>query len=127
MSAPISQVVNLAQTAAENDPNYDPAKDPKRRPTKSKDPGWKYAFWPDLEDKFKLQCTLCGKKVPAGISRFKKHLAGGFPIVEKCPKTTPEIRKQFHELLKSGGKKFEVMDLDGDRVEEGEEDRKSVV
>jgi hypothetical protein len=86
MSAPqISQVVVSAQTAAENAEHYDPSKDPKRRPTKSKDPGWKYAFWPDLEDKFKLQCILCGKVVPSGVSRFKKHLAGGFPIVEKMP------------------------------------------
>jgi hypothetical protein len=45
MSAPqISQVVVSAQTAAENAEHYDPSKDPKRRPTKSKDPGWKYAF-----------------------------------------------------------------------------------
>ncbi|KAM0919152.1 hypothetical protein ACQ4PT_008394 [Festuca glaucescens] len=123
MSAPISQVVNSAEAAAENNPQYDPAKDPKRRPTKSKDPGWKYAFWPDLEDKYKLQCTLCGKIVPSGVSRFKKHLAGGFPIVEKCPKATPEIRKEFHELLKSRAMKFEVMDLDGGRDGEDAEDQ----
>ena len=122
MSAPISQVVNSAQAAAENDPRYDPSKDPKRRPAKSKDPGWKYAFWPDLEDKYKLQCTLCGKVVPSGVSRFKKHLAGGFSIVEKCPKSTPEIRKEFHELLKSRAQKFEVMDLDGGREEEDAEE-----
>jgi hypothetical protein len=43
MSPPeISQVIVSTQTAAENDEQYDPSKDPKRKPTKSKDPGWKY-------------------------------------------------------------------------------------
>jgi hypothetical protein len=86
--------VDSAQRAAENASQYDLVKDPKRRLAKSKDPGWKYAFWSDLDDKYKPQCTLCGKIVPSGVSRFKKDLPGDLSIVEKCPKATPEIRKR---------------------------------
>ena len=103
--------MNFAQTAAENALQYDPFKDPKRRLAKPKDPGWKYAFWSDLEDKYKPQCTLCGKIVPSGVSRFKKHLVGGFPIVEKCPKATAEIRKEMHEYLKSHTQRFKAMEM----------------
>jgi hypothetical protein len=86
--------VDSAQRAAENASQYDLVKDPKRRLAKSKDPGWKYAFRSDLDDKYKPQCTLCGKIVPSGVSRFKKDLPGDLSIVEKCPKATPEIRKR---------------------------------
>jgi hypothetical protein len=85
--------VNSSQTTTENVPQYDPVKDPKRRLAKSKDPRWKYVFWPYLQHKYKLECTLCGKIVSSGLSRFKKDLVGGFSIVEKCPKATPKIKK----------------------------------
>jgi hypothetical protein len=47
------------------------AREPSRR-AKSQDPGWKYAWWPDLKDKNVLQCLLCGKKTSAGIKRQKR-------------------------------------------------------
>jgi hypothetical protein len=39
---------------------YDPKSDPTRKPQKSTDPGWKYGFWLDLQNKDKVECTLCG-------------------------------------------------------------------
>jgi hypothetical protein len=42
---------------------YDPKSDPTRKPRKSTDPGWKYGFWPDLQNKDKVECTLCGQVV----------------------------------------------------------------
>ncbi|KAL6584277.1 hypothetical protein OROMI_003566 [Orobanche minor] len=36
--------------SSENAESYDPSKDPKRK-AKSNDPGWKYAFWPNLSNK----------------------------------------------------------------------------
>ena len=53
------------------------AQDPKRK-ARSSDPGWKYGFWPDVLKKEMVQCIFCKKVVPAGIKRFKQHLAGGF-------------------------------------------------
>ncbi|KAJ1289065.1 hypothetical protein BS78_02G136700 [Paspalum vaginatum] len=57
------------------------AEDPKRK-AKSKDPGWKYGFWPDPAKKDQLQCIFCGKRPHGGIIRFKMHLAGGYSVVE---------------------------------------------
>ncbi|SPT19209.1 unnamed protein product [Triticum aestivum] len=49
---------------------------------------------------------------------MKKHLAGGFTIVSMCTKTTPAIRKEMHNYLKTHS--FHFKNLEGD--EGGEED-----
>ncbi|KAL6497141.1 hypothetical protein OROGR_029070 [Orobanche gracilis] len=59
----------------------DLSKDPTRK-AKSSDPGWKYGFWPDLNNKDIVQCILCNKQVHAGIRRLKQHLAGGYGDVQ---------------------------------------------
>jgi hypothetical protein len=86
-------------------PSIDPhlAKDPSRR-AKSQDPGWKYAWWPDLKDKNVLQCLLCGKKTSAGIKRQKEHLIGGYPNTTKCPKTSREIATEMLQWLAKTGR-----------------------
>jgi hypothetical protein len=38
------------QGESASEQHYDPAKDPKRK-VKSKDPAWKYCYWPDLNKK----------------------------------------------------------------------------
>jgi len=53
------------------------AKDPKSK-ARSQDPGWKYGWWLDPTKKEFIQCIFCKKVVPAGIGRFKMHLAGGY-------------------------------------------------
>ena len=83
----MSQLVEAAAAAVEQ---YDPSKDPKRRPSKSKDPAWKYEFWPELEKKDLLQCKLCNKKVYVRVARMKRHFGGGFSDVENCPNATSE-------------------------------------
>lgn len=70
----IEQVAIAAAANAASEP-CDPSKDPKRG-AKSKDPAWKYGFWPDLEKRDLLQCMLCNKRVHAGVGRLKRHLAG---------------------------------------------------
>ncbi|KAM3389449.1 hypothetical protein ACQJBY_011533 [Aegilops geniculata] len=117
----ISQVVRSAQAAEEADEHYDPFKDPKRRPAKSKDPAWKYAFWPDLNRRLLLQCNLCGKQITSGPCRMKKHLAGGFTIVSMCTKTTLEIRKEMHDYLRTHSFRFKNLDGDEGGEEDGEE------
>ena len=74
---------------------YDPKNDPTRKPQKTKDPGWKYAYWPNLSNKDEVACTLCGGSVRGGIKRLKKHLAGGFGDAKICPKVSTEIRKEM--------------------------------
>ncbi|KAK1685989.1 hypothetical protein QYE76_046837 [Lolium multiflorum] len=119
----ISQVIRSGQAEAEAAEGYDPFKDPNRRPRRSKDPAWKYAFMCDLEDRLQLQCNLCGKKVGSGVNRMKKHLAGGFTIVTMCPKTTTAIQKEMHDYLKSNTFTFKNVEGGEGEAEQGcEED-----
>jgi hypothetical protein len=41
--------------------DYNPKIDQDRKLRKSTDPGWKYGFWPDLQNKDKVECILCGQ------------------------------------------------------------------
>ena len=47
-----------------------------------------------------VQCVFCKKIVPAGIRRFKQHLAGGYVNAEKCPKAPELVREEMHDYLK---------------------------
>jgi hypothetical protein len=90
--------------------------DPKRR-AKSKDPGWKYAYWP-TDDKQIVECLLCGKVMCSGIKRAKQHLAGGFGDVLVCEKTTTETMREMHAWM---DKKRRKMPLEVDNSEEQED------
>ncbi|WOL05339.1 hypothetical protein Cni_G14067 [Canna indica] len=79
---------------------YDPSKDPKRKPN-SKDIGWRYGYWPDLNKRQLIACSLCGNQLNGGITRLKQHLAGGYGDVKKCDKTTTLIMREMHEALAS--------------------------
>jgi hypothetical protein len=59
---------------------------------KALDPMWVYGEPVQLPNRQVLTCNLCGKKIFAGISRLKYHLAK-IPRfdVDPCPKSTPEI------------------------------------
>ncbi|XP_042029910.1 uncharacterized protein LOC121776813 [Salvia splendens] len=80
------------------------AKDPKRH-AKSKDPGWKYGFWPYEGKRDMVQCIFCRKVVPAGIKRFKQHIAGGYGDVEKCPTAPAIVRKEMYDFFKKNARK----------------------
>ena len=84
---------------------YDPKIDPARKPRRSTDPGWKYAYWPDLENKDKVECLLCGDDFRAGIKRLKQHLAGGYGDAKLCPKSTSELRKEMTAYIESNKRK----------------------
>ena len=66
----------------------------KKRKAISQDPGWKYEWWPDPSKKDFVQCIFCRKVVPAGICRFKQHLAGGYGDAIKCPNTPAIVRRR---------------------------------
>ncbi|CAO2191293.1 unnamed protein product [Urochloa humidicola] len=100
---------------------YDPKTDPARKPKKLKDPGWKFAYWPDLTNKGKIACTLCGGEVSGGIRRFKQHLAGGYGDVNLCPGPglSTEIRREMSTYLEENKRKRPIF-LEDDEDEEVE-------
>jgi hypothetical protein len=51
-----------------------------------------------------VQCIICKKVVPAGIKRFKQHLAGGYGDTEKCPKAVAVVRKEMSDYLKKNAR-----------------------
>jgi hypothetical protein len=51
-----------------------------------------------------VQCIFCKKVVPAGIQRFKQHLAGGYGDTEKCPKAVAVVRKEMSDYLKKNAR-----------------------
>ncbi|KAL6566266.1 hypothetical protein OROGR_001881 [Orobanche gracilis] len=97
----------------------DLSKDPTRK-AKSSDPGWKYGFWPDLNNKDIVQCSLCNKQVHADIRRLKQHLAGGYGDVQMCAKTTTSIIKEMQDYIRKNTRKT-VVPLDGDNDDDVEE------
>jgi hypothetical protein len=78
--------------------DYDPKTDLARKGN-LEDPGWKYAYWPNLQNKDVVACTLCGTSFYGGIKRVKKHLAGGFRDTRMCIKTTTAIRMEMRDIL----------------------------
>jgi hypothetical protein len=87
---------------------YDPKSDPTRKPRKSADPGWKYGFWPDLQNKDKVECTLCGQVVSGGIKRLKQHLAGAYGDAKLCPKASSGLRKEMTSYLEANKRNYFV-------------------
>lgn len=100
---------DAAPPASGSEP-LDPKNDPKRK-AKSKDPGWKYSFWPEVGNRDLLQCSLCDRKLSGGIKRLKQHLVGGYGDVVKCGKTTESIRKEIHDYL-NANKRYQPLVLD---------------
>jgi hypothetical protein len=78
--------------------DYDPMADPKRR-ARSNDPGWKYGYWTEIENRDKVTCNFCKTVTAGGIKRLKEHLAGGYADTMMCSKTTTEIRKEMRAYL----------------------------
>ncbi|XP_008659785.1 uncharacterized protein [Zea mays] len=79
--------------------------DPTRKPRKSTDPGWKYGFWPDLQNKDRVECTLCGQVVSGGIKRLKQHLARAYGDAKLCPKASNGLRKEMTSYLEANKRK----------------------
>jgi hypothetical protein len=79
--------------------DYDPKTDPARKGN-VEDPGWKYAYWPNIQNIDVIACSLCGVSFyGGGIKRVKKHLAGGFGDTKACMKTTTAIRMEMRDCL----------------------------
>ncbi|GJN06726.1 hypothetical protein PR202_ga24482 [Eleusine coracana subsp. coracana] len=80
------------------------AKDPTRK-AKSKDPGWKYGFWPVLGKKELVQCIFfVRKKCMQGSNDSSNTWQGGYSDAEKCPGAGAKIRKELCDYLKSNAR-----------------------
>jgi len=123
---------NTAASPASVAAEYDPKTDPKRRPANSKDPGWEFGYWENPNDRDKVTCKMCSKKIPGGIKRFKQHLAGGYGDVILCPGSSTELRRRMKAYL-DGNKRARPAFLDdqenaeNDKENEEDEDVVEVV
>ncbi|XP_066365179.1 uncharacterized protein [Miscanthus floridulus] len=107
----------MASPASINNENYDPKVD-KARKANSNDPGWKYAYWANLQKPDKVTCTICDTEVSGGIKRLKQHLAGGYGDAKMCPKTTTAIRKERRNYLESNKRRRPLFNEEGDEPPE---------
>ena len=110
----------MASPPSVNNENYDPKTD-KARKARSNDPGWKYGYWANLENRDQVTCTLCDTMVHGGIKRLKQHLAGGYGDTKMCAKTTTAIRKEMKAYLDSNSRRRPLF-LDEDNEQQEEED-----
>jgi len=98
-SAAPTEASLIAQAIAKLPPDLAAMAEDKKRKAKSSDPGWKYGFWPDIGKKEFIQCIFCKKVVPAGIKRFKQHLAGGYSDAVKCGEAPELVRREMNGYL----------------------------
>lgn len=78
---------------------YDPMQDPDRRPRRSTDPGWNYAYYLRPPNISWVVCNLCQKVTSGGIKRQKEHLAGTGGDATGCPKASTQLRREMLEYL----------------------------
>ena len=107
----------MASPPSVNNENYDPKTDQARK-ARSNDPGWKYGYWANLENRDQVTCTLCDIIVCGGIKRLKQHLAGGYGDVKMCAKTTTAIRKEMRDYLEGNRRRRPLFLVDDEQQEE---------
>ena len=101
-----------------------------------KDPGWKYNYLANVEDKNAVTCLFCNKVTKGGIHRAKQHQVGNFKNSTKCLKCPDHVREELAQYMaekKSEKENYdkmpdfddidnmiEIEDVDDDEVEEVE-------
>ncbi|KAK4581633.1 hypothetical protein RGQ29_025003 [Quercus rubra] len=99
-----------------------------------KDPGWKYNYLANVEDKNAVTCLFCNKVTKGGIHRAKQHQVGNFKNSTKCLKCPDHVREELAQYMaekKSEKENYdkmpdfddidnmiEIEDVDDDEVEE---------
>jgi hypothetical protein len=109
----------MASPTSINNENYDPKTDQARK-ARSNDPGWKYGYWANLENRDQVTCTLCDIVVCRGIKRLKQHLAGGYGDVKMCANTTTAIRKEMRDYFERNRRRRPLF-LEDDEQQEQED------
>jgi hypothetical protein len=85
-------------------------------------------FGQTLQRKRWFSVFFCQKVVPAGIKRFKQHIAGGFGDVGKCPRAPEVVRKEMADYLKKNARnKMVFLDNEEEDVEGVRDIRKMVM
>jgi hypothetical protein len=59
-----------------------------------------------------VQCIFCQKIVPAGIKRFKQHLAGGFGDTVKCASVPELVSKEMLAYLRMNSRALPLINVD---------------
>ncbi|KAM0927376.1 hypothetical protein ACQ4PT_002845 [Festuca glaucescens] len=94
------------------DGDYDPMKDPERRPRRSTDPGWNYGYMVTPGNSNIVKCNLCGKVTQGGIKRHKEHLAGTGGDALGCPRASTQLRREMYEYLEKNRRNQPLPDDD---------------
>ncbi|XP_076950168.1 uncharacterized protein LOC143623060 [Bidens hawaiensis] len=66
-----------------------------------KDPGWKYNYLKNLEDKNTVTCKFCHKDTKARIFRAKLHHIVGDRNVKECDKCPKEVKEELKAYIES--------------------------
>jgi hypothetical protein len=85
--------------ADQDDPTYDPMKDPTPKPWKSTNLGWKYGYMEIPVNNNIVKCNLCGKVTQGGINRYKEHLASTGGDAIGCPSASTKVKREMWEYL----------------------------
>jgi len=111
------QGIAATESPASVNGEYDPTTD-KARKAKSNDPGWKYGYWANLEDRNEVTCILCGNAQKGGIKRLKQHLAGGYADAKLCEskRLTTAIRKEMRDYLEQNKRKRPLFQDEGEQA-----------
>ncbi|XP_030931075.1 uncharacterized protein LOC115956954 [Quercus lobata] len=64
-----------------------------------KDPGWKYNYLANVEDKNAVTCLFCNKVTKGGIHRAKQHQVGNFKNSTKCLKCPDHVREELAQYM----------------------------
>ncbi|KAM0872287.1 hypothetical protein ACQ4PT_038817 [Festuca glaucescens] len=94
------------------DGDYDPMKDPERRPQRSTDPGWDYGYMVTPGNSNIVKCNLCGKVTQGGIKRHKEHLASTGGDALGCPRASTQLRREIYEYLEKNRRNQPLPDDD---------------
>ena len=98
----------------------------------SDDPAWAHCSCPDIKKKHSLKCNYCDKKINAGITRVKYHLAkiSGFNV-SACKKVPTPVKEEMAALInkndgvKEQKRKSRERDREGIDIDKSDGERSS--
>ena len=96
-----------------------------------KDPGWKYARFPNEQDLNTIICIFCDKVTKGSIYRHKQRLVGGHRNAKKCTKFPVHVRQEMEDYMNGKNNQKEQLKMrnedlyeDFEDIDEGVESRR---
>ncbi|KAL4178967.1 hypothetical protein AMTRI_Chr13g117790 [Amborella trichopoda] len=80
---------------------------------------WQYGT--KVNDKRRVRCNFCVKKMGGGIYRLKEHLAWVKGNVTGCKEVTAEVKQQMLKLIIEGKRKKLQRERDAEEIGKGYE------